>query len=85
VTAAAGVGLLVVTAWSVFTGSASVEAGSAAVNVHETLWPAWIGLALAFVVAAGTLLPLVHPAKPAEPKPEELEHWPFRPAHPGAH
>jgi hypothetical protein len=58
-TALLGLGVLGTTALTVFTGSATVQTQSVGVEVQTTLWPAWIGLALAVVIAAAAFVPVV--------------------------
>jgi hypothetical protein len=59
VTAAFALGLLGATALAVFTGEASVQIAPVDVQVETTLWPAWVGFALAIVVAAAALVPFL--------------------------
>jgi hypothetical protein len=58
-TAALGLGALLFTSLQVLTGNAHVDMGASMmrVQVDTTLWPAWVGLALAGVVAAAAALP----------------------------
>ena len=58
-TAALGLGALVFTAVDVLTGHAKVDVGASMMRVHvdTTLWPAWVGLALAGVMAVAAAVP----------------------------
>jgi hypothetical protein len=58
-TVALGLGVLVFTALEVLTGHASVDVGASMMRVHvdTTLWPAWVGLALAGTMAAAAAVP----------------------------
>jgi hypothetical protein len=59
VTAALGVAALGFTIASAFTGSASVTAPEAAVEVGSRLWPAYAGIGIGAIVAVGTVTALV--------------------------
>lgn len=50
--------LVAAAALAVFTGETSVATQAVGVEVGSTLWPAWLGLALAAVAAAASLVPL---------------------------
>jgi hypothetical protein len=54
-----GLGALLFTALEVLTGHANVDVGASMMRVHvdTTLWPAWVGLALAGVMAAAAVVP----------------------------
>ena len=71
-TVALGLGALVFTALEVLAGHASVDVGASMmrVNVDTTLWPAWVGLALAGVMAAATAIPYL--ALPGERTPTTI-------------
>ena len=58
-TVALGLGTLLFTALEVLTGHARVDVGASMMRVHvdTTLWPAWVGLALAGVMAAAAVVP----------------------------
>jgi hypothetical protein len=58
-TLALGLGALVFTALEVLTGRATVDLGASMMRVHvdTTLWPAWVGLALAGLMAAAAVVP----------------------------
>jgi hypothetical protein len=49
-------GLALATVAAVFTGDASVNAGPVGVEVGSTLWPAWVGLALAGLTVLAALV-----------------------------
>ena len=68
-TVALGLGTLVFTALEVLTGHANVDVGASMMRVHvdTTLWPAWVGLALAGVMAAAAAIPYL--ALPGERTP----------------
>jgi hypothetical protein len=68
-TAGLGLGVLIFTAIEVLSGNAHVDLGASMmrVQVDTTLWPAWVGLALAGVMAAATAVPLL--ARPGERTP----------------
>ncbi|MGZ4271696.1 MAG: hypothetical protein ACXVSX_21125 [Solirubrobacteraceae bacterium] len=68
-TVALGLGALVFTALEVLAGHANVDAGASMMRVHvdTTLWPAWVGLALAGVMAVAAALPYL--AVPGERTP----------------
>jgi hypothetical protein len=57
-TAAIGVAILGFTIAAALTGSASVDAPAASVEVGAHLWPAYAGVALAAIVAGGTVTAL---------------------------
>jgi hypothetical protein len=59
VTAVLGIAAVGFTTAAAFTGSASVTAPEAAVEVGSRLWPAYAGIGIAAIVAAGTLTALV--------------------------
>ena len=59
VTGALGVAVLGFTVAAAFTGTASITAPETAVEVGSTLWPAYAGIGLSAIVAAGTLTALV--------------------------
>jgi hypothetical protein len=71
-TVALGLGVLVFTALEVLTGHASVDVGASMMRVHvdTTLWPAWVGLALAGVMAAAAVVPYL--ALPGERTPTTI-------------
>ena len=56
---ALGLGALVFTALEVLAGRAHVDIGASMMRMHvdTTLWPAWVGLALAGVMAAAAAVP----------------------------
>jgi hypothetical protein len=58
-TAGLGLGALLFTAIEVLAGNAHVDVGASMMRlqVDTTLWPAWVGLALAGVMAAATVVP----------------------------
>jgi hypothetical protein len=58
-TAGLGLGALLFTAIEVLAGNAHVDVGASMmrVQVDTTLWPAWVGLALAGGMAAATAVP----------------------------
>jgi hypothetical protein len=58
-TVALGLGTLVFTALELLTGHANVDVGASMMRVHvdTTLWPAWVGLALAGVMAVAAAIP----------------------------
>jgi hypothetical protein len=58
-TVALGLGALVFTAIDVLTGHENVDVGASMMRVHvdTTLWPAWVGLALAGVMAVAAAVP----------------------------
>ena len=58
VTAALGVAVLGFTIAAALTGSASITASVTAVEVGSKLWPAYAGIGLSAIVAAGTLAAL---------------------------
>ena len=66
---AVGLGALVFTALEVLAGHANVDVGASMMRVHvnATLWPAWVGLALAGVMAAAAAVPYL--AVPGERTP----------------
>ena len=68
-TVALGLGALVFTALEVLAGHANVDAGASMMRVHvdTTLWPAWVGLALAGVMAVAAVIPYL--AVPGERTP----------------
>ena len=68
-TVALGLGALVFTAIEVLAGHATVDVGASMMRVHvdTTLWPAWVGLALAGVMAAAAAVPYL--AVPGERTP----------------
>ena len=68
-TVALGLGALVFTALEVLAGHANVDAGASMmrVPVDTTLWPAWVGLALAGVMAVAAAIPYL--AVPSERTP----------------
>ena len=59
VTAALGVAAAAFTVVAALTGSASVTAPTAAVEVGSTLWPAYVGIAIAVVVAVAAVTAFV--------------------------
>lgn len=59
VTAACGVAALGFTIAAAFSSPASVTAPDSAVEVGSRLWPAYVGIGLGAIVAAGTLTALV--------------------------
>jgi hypothetical protein len=71
-TVALGLGVLVFTALEVLTGHASVDVGASMMRVHvdTTLWPAWVGLALAGTMAAAAAVPYL--AVPGERTPTTI-------------
>ena len=71
-TVALGLGTLVFTSLEVLTGHASVDVGASMMRVHvdTTLWPAWVGLALAGVMAAAAVVPYL--ALPGERTPTDV-------------
>ena len=71
-TVALGLGVLVFTALEVLTGHANVDIGASMMRVHvdTTLWPAWVGLALAGVMAAAAVVPYL--AVPGERTPTTI-------------
>jgi len=73
-TVALGLGVLVFTALEVLTGHANVDVGASMMRVHvdTTLWPAWVGLALAGVMAAAAVVPSL--ALPGERTPTTIAH-----------
>jgi hypothetical protein len=68
-TVALGLGTLVFTALELLTDHANVDVGASMMRVHvdTTLWPAWVGLALAGVMAAAAAIPYL--ALPGERTP----------------
>ena len=68
-TVALGLGALVFTALEVLAGHANVDVGASMMRVHvdTTLWPAWVGLALAGVMAVAAAIPYL--AVPGERTP----------------
>jgi hypothetical protein len=66
---ALGLGALVFTALEVLAGHANLDAGASMMRVHvdTTLWPAWVGLALAGVMAVAAAIPYL--ALPGERTP----------------
>jgi hypothetical protein len=62
-------GLALATVAAVFTGDASVSAGTVGVEVARTLWPAWTGLVLAAVVVFAAFLAALADAEAAKPHP----------------
>jgi hypothetical protein len=68
-TVALGLGALVFTALEVLAGHANLDAGASMMRVHvdTTLWPAWVGLALAGVMAVAAAIPYL--ALPGERTP----------------
>jgi hypothetical protein len=46
-----------------FTGTTSVTAGAVSISVDERLWPAWLGLVLAAIVAAAAVTRLALQAR----------------------
>jgi hypothetical protein len=52
---------LAATTLAVFDQSADVPAGPVATVEESTLWPAWVGFALAMVAFCATLIPLIVP------------------------
>ncbi|MGZ4280056.1 MAG: hypothetical protein ACXVVU_25745 [Solirubrobacteraceae bacterium] len=68
-TVALGLGALVFTALEVLAGHANVDAGASMMRVHvdTTLWPAWVGFALAGVMAVAAAIPYL--AVPGERTP----------------
>ena len=66
---ALGLGALVFTALEVLAGHANVDVGASMMRVHvdTTLWPAWVGLALAGVMAVAAAIPYL--AVPGERTP----------------
>src|SRR5512132_3870285 len=71
-TVALGLGVLVFTALQVLAGHANVDVGASMMRVHvdTTLWPAWVGLALAGVMAAAAVVPYL--AMPGERTPTTI-------------
>src|SRR5512132_1224862 len=71
-TVALGLGVLVFTALEVLAGHANVDVGASMMRVHvdTTLWPAWVGLALAGVMAAAAVVPYL--AVPGERTPTTI-------------
>jgi hypothetical protein len=71
-TVALGLGVLVFTALEVLTGHATVDVGASMMRLHvdTTLWPAWVGLALAGVMAAAAVVPSL--ALPGERTPTTI-------------
>jgi hypothetical protein len=71
-TVALGLGVLVFTALEVLAGRAHVDVGASMMRVHvdTTLWPAWVGLALAGVMAAAAVIPYL--ALPGERTPTTI-------------
>jgi hypothetical protein len=71
-TVALGLGVLVLTALEVLAGHANVDVGASMMRVHvdTTLWPAWVGLALAGVMAAAAVVPYL--AVPGERTPTTI-------------
>ena len=71
-TVALGLGALVFTALEVLAGHASVDVGASMMRVHvdTTLWPAWVGLALAGVMAGAAAIPYL--AVPGERTPTTI-------------
>ena len=71
-TPALGLGALLFTAIEVLAGHAHVDVGASMmrVQVDTTLWPAWVGLALAGVMAAATAIPYL--AVPGERTPTTI-------------
>ncbi len=68
-TLALGLGALLFTALEVLAGHATVDVGASMMRVHveTTLWPAWVGLALAGVMAVAAAVPYL--AVPGERTP----------------
>jgi hypothetical protein len=68
-TVALGLGALVFTALEVLVGHAKLDAGASMMRVHvdTALWPAWVGLALAGVMAVAAAIPYL--ALPGERTP----------------
>ncbi len=68
-TLALGLGALLFTALEVLAGHAQVDVGASMMRVHveTTLWPAWVGLALAGVMAVAAAVPYL--ALPGERTP----------------
>jgi hypothetical protein len=71
-TVALGLGALVFTALEVLAGHANLDAGASMMRVHvdTTLWPAWVGLALAGVMAVAAAVPYL--AVPGERTPTTI-------------
>jgi len=71
-TVALALGALVFTALEVLAGHANVDVGASMMRVHveTTLWPAWVGLALAGVMAVAAAIPYL--AVPGERTPNTL-------------
>jgi hypothetical protein len=59
VTAALGLGVFGFTVAAALTGSASITTPATSVEVGSRLWPAYVGMGLGAVVAAGVLVALV--------------------------
>ena len=69
---ALGLAALVFTALEVLAGHANVDVGASMMRVHvdTTLWPAWVGLALAGVMAVAAAVPYL--AVPGERTPTTI-------------
>jgi hypothetical protein len=58
-------GVLVSTIALFTTGSATINAGVVSVSANDTLWPAYVGLVLAVLVAAGAVVEAVDAWRPS--------------------
>lgn len=71
-TVALGLGAFLFTVLAVLAGNAHVDAGASMMRlqVDTTLWPAWVGLALAGLMAAAAAVPYL--ARPGERTPTTI-------------
>ena len=61
--------MLVATAFSAFLGEASVSVSPlVGVSVETTMWPAWVGFALAAITAAAAIVPFLPPLSAPPPR-----------------